>query len=190
MKIIYIEDDNEFYSNIKKYKKNEVKVYLKYENKVIKNDKDIKRNMPEELIMKIHIITALNIENIEERYNYIYDVTCNYLDEKFNKDNLCDFKNNKCISVRNNSHCKESENGCCYGRKRGLCKNFKDGRCMIKSLSCKLFTCRYLKKNNIRFKVNDIPLLKYFFNAKQKYIIDTSIFKDKDEMIRLLLNNM
>lgn len=176
MNKIKIENNSNFYKNIKRYKDKDVILYLDNNNN---NDEDIE-------FKKLSIKTA-NIKDIKKRYNYIYDEVCNYLDKKFNDENICEFNNNKCISVRNNSHCKESLNGCCYGIKRGLCKNFKEGKCTIKSISCKLFTCRYLKRNNIKFKVNDIPLLKYFFNRKQKFIIDTSIFKDKQEIINLLI---
>lgn len=187
MKTLYLENNENFYKIIKKEKNKKILFCLNYNNETIKNGKNIKDTMDEDLKFKIYTIEAANKKDLRERYNYIYDIVCDYLDNKFNNDNICDFKNNKCISVRNNSHCKESLNGCCYGRNRGLCKNFKDGKCTIKSISCKLFTCRYLKKNKVKFKVNDIPLLKYFFNNKQKYILDTSIFKDKKEIIDLLL---
>ena len=111
------------------------------------------------------------------------------LDSDFIDKNICGFEDNMCLSVRNNGHCSESKNGCCYGRTRGLCKNFKDGKCSIKSISCKLFTCRYLKKNNIKYNTSNIPPLKYLFNLKQRLIIIDSIFKDKDEIIDLLIKN-
>ena len=187
MSIIYIKSDKNFYRNIQKYKNKKEKVYLNIQDLIIKDDNDIKKDFDEDLIMKVHMINAVNIKNTIERYNYIYDIACNYLDKKFKDNNFCNFKDNKCISVREKSHCKESLNGCCYGTKRGICKNFKNGKCTINSISCKLFTCRYLRKNKIKIKVNDIPILKYFFNNRQKYIIDTSIFKDKDEIINLLL---
>ena len=189
MEVVYIEDDKNFYKNISKYKNREEIVCLKYQNQIIKDDKSIKEYTEEDLKMKIYTINAVNIKDIKQRYNYIYDVVCNYLDKEFNERNICNFKDNKCISVRNNSHCKESENGCCYGRKRGLCKNLKNGKCNIKSISCKLFTCRYLKKNKIKYKINDIPLLKFFVNNRQKFIINNSIFKDKPEIIDLLILN-
>ena len=189
MNSLYLENDDNFYKIIKKKKDEETIFYLNYKNKIIKSEKDLKENMDDELKFKIYMLEAANKKDLKERYNYIYDIVCDYLDKKINNDNICDFKNNKCISVRNNSHCKESLNGCCYGRSRGLCKHFKNGKCSIKSISCKLFTCRYLKKQKIKFKVNEIPLLNYFFNNKQKYILDISIFKDKDEIINLLLKN-
>jgi len=186
---IYLENDKSFYKQIKKYLKNDSIIHLKLDNYDIIDDSLIDNIKDQDLKFKIYSICAINIKDIEKRYSYIYDIVCDYLDNLFLEKNLCDFKENRCISVRNSSHCKESLNGCCYGRKRGLCKSFKDGKCSIKSLSCKLFTCRYLRKNNIKIKVNDIVLLKYFFNNKQKFILDTSIFKDKDEIIDLLIKN-
>ena len=185
MKDVFIYDDSKFYKNIKKYLNKNIVVHLLYEEDDIIDNSNIEKYPS--IKDKIHMIHALNIKDIKLRYSYIYDVVCDYLDYEFKVRNVCGFENGRCLSVRNNSHCPESCNGCCYGTNRGLCKNFIDGKCTIKSLSCKLFTCRYLKKQGIRYRINDIDLLKYFFNIKQKYILDTSIFKDKDEIIELLL---
>ena len=185
----YIREDS-FYKDIKKYKdKSNITVHYLYDGKDITNEKDIKKYKDQDDYFKVCSIQAANIKDLKKRYSYIYDVVCDYLDKEFINKNICGFKDNICLSVKNNGHCPESKNGCCYGRNRGLCKNFKNGTCTIKSISCKLFTCRYLKKKKIRYKVNDIPLLKYFFNIRQKFIIDTSIFVDKKEMIELLLKN-
>ena len=187
MKDVYIENNEYFYKNIKKYKKRNVYIHLLYDNKDITNDTFIEKRYDKDVKFKIYLIHASNIKDIKKRYSYIYDIVCNYLDQEFNNKNICGFDHNVCLSVKNNGHCKESKNGCCYGRNRGLCKNFKNGKCTIKSISCKLFICRYLKKNKIRYRANDIPLLKYMFNIKQKFIIENSIFKDKEEIINLLL---
>ena len=186
MELILNIDDKNIYKKIKKYKDKHITIVLKQQNKKLDiKDIDSLDNIEKKWIM--YCVIASNIKNIEERYNYIYDTVCDYLDKEFNKKNICQFRNNKCISVINNSHCKESMYGCCYGRKRGLCHNFKNGKCSIKSISCKLFTCRYLKRNKIRYNTNNIPLLKYFFNIKQKSIIENSIFIDKDIIINKLL---
>lgn len=187
MKDVYLEDSDNFYQKIKKYKEKEVHLHLSYDKKDIVDDKSIEEEYSQEIKFKIQAINAANIKDKEKRYSYLYDVVCQYLDCEFREKNICEFKNNRCISVRMDGHCKESENGCCYGKNRGLCKNFIDGRCTIKSISCKLFTCRYLKKKNIQYRIDNIPLLKYFFNKRQKYIIEYSIFKDKDEIMKLLL---
>lgn len=187
---IYIENDENFYNTIKKQINKNNTIHFKYNNQDITNEKDIDLNkLSKDIKFKVYTVTAINIKDIKKRYSYIYDVVCNYLDNEFTINNLCDFENNKCISVRNKSHCSESVNGCCYGRNRGLCKHFKNNTCSIKSISCKLFTCRYLRKKGVKFKINDIVLLKYFFNFKQKLILNNSIFKDKKEIINLLLES-
>lgn len=187
MKDKYVESDN-FYKNAKKYIHKNVLVHFLYDEFDIIDDSILKeKKFSKDVTSKICFIHAINLRDKKKRYAYIYDVVCDYLDKEFHDKNICGFSDNVCLSVKNNSHCPESLHGCCYGRNRGLCKNFKNGKCQIKSISCKLFTCRYLKKNKIKYKINDIPLLKYFFNLRQKFIIDTSIFKDKEETIELLL---
>lgn len=185
MKDVYINYNDNFYGKIRKYKKSKSIIHLIYKNDdIIDNSK---LQLYPEIEDEIHVVHALNIKDIKERYSYIYDVVCDYLDNEFITNNKCDFINNRCISVRFGSHCPESVNGCCYGTNRGLCKNFIDGKCTIRSLSCKLFTCRYLRKQGIKYPINSFPLLKYFFNIRQKIVIDESIYKDKDYIIDLLI---
>ncbi len=187
MKEIYITNDKNFYKNVRKYNNSKKVIHFIYQNCDIIDDSYIS-NFPNEKI-KIQAINALNIKDIKKRYEYIYDTVCKYLDDEFSHKNLCQFQNNQCISVRNNSHCPSSKYGCCYGPKRGLCEHMKNGKCSIKSISCKLFTCRYLKANKVKYPIKEIPLLNYFFNLRQKYILSNSIFKDKAEIISLLLKS-
>ena len=167
---IFIKDDENFYKNIKKYK-----------------DKNVSLKSNTTDLEKKQMIIASNEKDLEKRYSYIYDIVCTYLDNEFKNKNLCCFENNRCISVRNNGHCRESLNGCCYGTKRGLCKKFKDGRCTIKSISCKLFTCDYLEKKGIKFRIKDILLLDTFFNPIQKYYIKYMVFTPKEKILKKLM---
>jgi hypothetical protein len=131
------------------------------------------------------IAHARNINDLKDRYRYIYDAVCTYLDQEFKSKNICGFKNNKCLSVQNHSSyiC---DYGCCKGPTRGLCPHFKNGTCSIKALSCKLFTCRYLHRQGIKYQAKDIPLLKEFFNHAQLRLLDDSIFIDEDELLKKL----
>ncbi|MBP3634938.1 MAG: hypothetical protein J6J17_00565 [Bacilli bacterium] len=136
-----------------------------------------------------NIEKAINIKNIKERYSFIYDTVCEYIDKKYMECNYCDFKDDVCIYFRNNPKIMH-KNGCCYSDARGgLCKNLVNNSCSIKSISCKLYSCEYLRKNKINFRMKAIPLIKYFFNIKQKYYIKYSFFKDKDYMINKLIEN-
>lgn len=129
-----------------------------------------------------------------ERYNYIYDTVCNYLDEFFYGKNLCDFKNNKCGEKQGTS----SNIGCCHHYKNKLlgpliknnlvpCEHLRaDHTCGAKCISCKLFTCDYLERKGIKFKIKDILLLDVFFNPLQKYFIKYMVFTPKEKIIKRL----
>ena len=156
--------------------------YLKYcDNNNIK----IKYNTDNE---KLKIIEkAINIKDIKKRYEFIYDYVCDYIDKKYIDCNYCDFKDNVCRYYREKNDLSH-KNGCCYNDKRGgLCEHLKNNKCSIKSISCKLYSCPLLRENDINFKIKNIPLIKYFFNIKQKYYIKYSFFKDKDYVINKLL---
>ena len=201
----------EYKKNLKKILKLKNKI-IKYNNKNIKKKVDIgieDRNNNTKLLGYIvnyneqdknhkEFITGINAifySNKEEMYNYIYDNVCAYLDSFFYGKNLCDFKNNKCGEKRNTS----SNVGCCRHYKNKLLgpllkDNFipceylnKDNMCSAKCLGCKLFTCDYLRKKGIRFKIKDIFLLDVFFNFLQKYYIKIKVFTPKEEIIKKLL---
>ena len=140
----------------------------------------------------ISAINAIFYKNRYERYNYIYDTVCNYLDSYFYGKNLCDFQDNRCGEKRNTSIL----TGCCHHfkikrlgplTKLVLCEYLKDDHtCGAKCISCKLFTCEYLRKKGIKFRVKDILLLDAFFNPLQKYFIKFSFFTPKDKIIKKL----
>ncbi len=190
-KDVYLKDDRKFYKNIKKCScKKNITVHFIYNKQDITTDEYLKKHKcDQEITYKINSVHAANIKDKRERYSYIYDVVCDYLDNEFIHKNKCEFCNNKCAAIRNGYHFEESVAGCCYGRRRGTCKNFKNNICSIKSIACKLFTCKYLKKQNIRYKINDIPLLKYFFDIIQKYIMSMAIMTDKEETIDMLIKH-
>ena len=128
-----------------------------------------------------------------KRYNYIYDTVCDYLDGYFYGKNLCDFKDNKCGEKRTTS----SVTGCCHHFKNKwlgplsklvLCEHLKeDYTCAAKCISCKLFTCDYLQKKGIKFRIKDILLLDVFFNPLQKYFIKYMVFTPKEKIIKRLI---
>lgn len=159
--------------NIKKEIK-KTKKYLKYCDK---NNYKIKFNTNDITLKQIQ--KAINIKDINKRYSYIYDTVCDYIDKKYLQCNYCDFKDNVCKYFREKNETNH-KNGCCYSDSRGgLCQYLDKDHCTIKSISCKLYSCPILRNNNIYFKIKDIPLLKYFFNIKQKYYLKYSFFKDK-----------
>lgn len=172
--IIEVKDINKEIKNTKKYLKYCDKNNLKI--KYITKDKTLKQ-----------IQKAINEKNIEKRYSYIYDTICNYIDKKYLDCNYCDFKDDICKYFREKNLLLH-KNGCCFSESRGgLCQYLDKDHCTIKSISCKLYSCPTLRENNIYFKIKDMPLLKYFFNIKQKYYLKYSFFKDKDYVINKLI---
>ena len=138
-------------------------------------------------------INAIFYNTRYERYNYIYDQACNYLDSYFYGKNLCDFKDNKCGEKRNT----KSTIGCCRHYKiKWLgpfskfvpCEHLSDDyTCGAKCISCKLFTCDYLRNKGVKFKIKDILLLDTFFNPLQKYFIKYMVYTPKEKIIRRLM---
>lgn len=138
-------------------------------------------------------INAILYKTRYERYNYIYDTACDYLDSFFYGKNLCDFKDNKCGEKRNTS----STIGCCRHYKvkwlgpltkfvkcEHLTENYT---CGAKCIGCKLFTCDYLEKKGIKFRIRDILLLNVFFNPIQKYFIRYMVFTPKEKVLKTLM---
>lgn len=142
----------------------------------------------------IQSINAIFYKTRYERYNYIYDEVCKYLDNCFYGKNLCDFKNNKCGEKRNTS----SLTGCCHHfkikalgplTKLVVCEylNKENYTCDAKCLGCKLFTCDYLEKKGVKFKIKDILLLDVFCNPLQKYYIKSMVFTPKEKILKRLI---
>ena len=143
----------------------------------------------------ISAINAIFYKSRYERYNYIYDTVCDYLDGFFYGKNFCDFKNNQCGEKRGTT----SYIGCCHHYKNKLfgpllphnlipCEYLKeDHTCGAKCIACKLFTCDYLEKKGVKFRIKDIILLDVFFNPIQKYFIKCMVFTPKDIIIKILM---
>lgn len=170
------------------YNKKDKKIYektSKYLKKI--NANDINNKL--EQIDKI-----LQIKDIKERYSYLYDLLCDYLDNEFKEKNICGFSNNickRCLDLKNRNIQKDSYfNGCCHRFLDGSnCKqlDLNTGRCKVRNLSCKLFTCNYLKKKGYKFSLKDIYLSRYFFNLRQRYYLDSAFFLSKEELLKEIL---
>lgn len=141
-------------------------------------------------------INAIFYNTRYERYNYIYDTACDYLDSYFYGKNLCDFKDSQCGEKRGTS----SLIGCCHHYKNKFlgpisiksnlipCEHLKnDYTCGAKCIGCKLFTCDYLKKKGVKFRIKDILLLDVFFNPLQKYVIKYNVFTPKDKIMKRIM---
>lgn len=163
--------------------RNDKRIY----NKTKKYLKRINDDNIDEKMLTVKKVLA--ITDYEERYNYLYDLICDYLDNEFKNKNICGFDCGICKRRKNmieNGIIKSCyENGCCYGYKEEqACKYLIPGvGCSIKNIACKTFTCFYLRKQGYRYKLNNIYLAKYFFNLRQKFYIENTYFVDKNVII-------
>lgn len=175
-------------------KKNKINFGIEIQNKIIvANIEDYNEN--QELYVDIlHTLNAILYENIEDKYNYLYDSICDYLDSEFIEKNICGFKNDKC-KVKEKSgvemgccyHCKNKYFGLLYTNKFRLCEYLKDKRCSAKCITCKLYTCSELQKQGIKYNTKNVLLIKYFFNPIQKFIIISSHFTPKEKIMKRII---
>ena len=138
----------------------------------------------------INCLKATLYNNKVDMYNYIYDEVCEFLDRQFLERNLCDFKDDRCACKRGTS----CTVGCCRHFKNKLipltklvtCEYLKNKSCTAKCISCKLFTCDFLQKNGVKFKISNILLLDTFFNPIQKYFIKYKVFTPKEKIMKII----
>ena len=88
--------------------------------------------------------------------------------------------------------------GCCYSfnyaklldfrllKDVKLCQYMQNRTCATKNITCKLFTCKYLKEKNIKFDTHKLLLLDCFFNKKQHDIIQSNFFRTREEILQKL----
>ncbi len=135
------------------------------------------------------IFKAFFMSSKEERINFIYDATCKKLDLEFSRYNLCGFKDNYCLSkavLKKKGRNLPLIYGCCFTKGR-ICPYFNQG-CTIQCLPCKLFTCKYLQKQGIKYHAKDFLLLKLFLSHSKLTYLDNAIYTPKEEIIDKLLN--
>lgn len=158
---------------------------LKFEYKGKLCDKEIKDN--KEIRQISLLVEAFNIKNRKERLTFIYDKSCDLLDENFYGENLCKFKNNKCFVNRMHG-C--SVDGCCRSKdNKNACKFLVKHKCTNRNLACKLHVCSYMRKKGYTFKVNDIYMLKYLYNWKQKMFCYFNLFISREKFLKDIYTN-
>lgn len=163
----------------KKFRKLKSKKYRDY--KIIEDENS---NFNEEAKA---FIKAFNIKDDKERYSYIYDFMCKYLDS--NVCVMCDFKNDKCIANRLKKSVHEKD-GCCYFSHEGFCKLFDYEKkiCTNPNISCKMFMCKVAEdKLGYQSLSKNYLLLNFFFNRRQRDVIQRNYRKSKENTIDLLL---
>lgn len=127
------------------------------------------------------IIDSLNIKNKRKRIEYIYDYSCNYIDNYCKNKDFCKFKDNKCL----NQYDKKLVNGCCRG-----CRYQSSNGCLTSNLTCKLFYCHSVKEKNKVIEYKDLNILKVL-SKRNRVIIKHNFFVDRETYLKdLYLNSV
>ena len=134
----------------------------------------VKNNINNQMID--YIINALNIKNRKKRIVYIYDSSCELIDDNTKNINICGFKNNKCYVQR------KIKNGKCNGCCRMCIYQTKDG-CPTKNLACKLFNCSEVRKRYEVIEYKDLKLLKVL-SLKNQIIIKSDYFSKREDVLK------
>jgi hypothetical protein len=174
-------------------RKKRVKLGVLFENKMFIANMEYKINDIENNEILI-ALKAISYTDLVKKYVFLYGKMCNYLDNKFCSNNYCDFKDDICIEKRGTN----ATMGCCHYFKHKytgifrkndlvLCRYQKNRSCIAECITCKMFTCDTLQKNNIKFTLNNVVLIKEFFNPFQKLIIKFSFFTHKKIILKRLL---
>ena len=161
MKVKFINDKEKFYKKLFWYKSF---FYRNIEFKTNIKDEELKP-----------IIYAMNIKKKNKRIEYIYDYCCKKIDNFYNGKNICKFTNNQCLAhqVPNCNY----KNGCCR-----LCANQSNKGCTTANLSCKLFYCDQVKKENEIIKFKDLKILK-LLSLRQRFIVRDNFFASRKEFL-------
>lgn len=126
-------------------------------------------------LQDIIIVNALNIKNRKKRITYIYDSTCKYIDDFYNNENICGFKNCQCYVQ------KEKNNNLKYGCCRRCIYKSDDG-CTTKNLACKLFNCREVYSRRKIITYNDLKVLK-LLSLRQRFIVKSDFFSLREDVL-------
>lgn len=130
----------------------------------------------------------ISCDNLKDQYSVAYDLICDYLDNKFQGCDYCEFKDDTCVYRRLLAKEKGVEplkNGCCFSlRYQKNCQYLGEHGCTIRNVACKLHCCRYLRKKGIKYSLKDIYFTKYLLNPWQKYYLSTTFFKPKEFVLK------
>lgn len=132
-------------------------------------------------------IDIINIDDLEKRYNTIYNEIYTFLERDFISNKYCDFRDNKCVAQRNHTaYPINRRDGCCFTRIK-TCPHLEKGNCTIECLACRLFSCPYLTKRGIGYWATEFILLQAFLNKKQRKHLVFDFYQPKPKIIRKII---
>lgn len=131
-------------------------------------------------LMIIGMLDAKLNYNIFKRMFVAVSYACDFLDKENEINNMCDFKDNKCVNHRENNINKNT--GCCPS----FCKYTQCKTCTVKNISCKIFMCNYLEDKGYYFTPHTIPILKRHLNILERFMCFGLLFKTTKKTVSRL----
>lgn len=131
------------------------------------------------------ILGLLNIDfntKAFDKMKMAYEYACDFLDAENSLNNMCDFRDNRCIKHREKNIDKST--GCCPN----FCKIRVAGKpCEHKNLACKIFMCDYLiDTKGYYFTPHTIPALKTKLTPLERAFCFGSLCKIEKKALRTL----
>ena len=121
------------------------------------------------------LIEALNIKNYNKRVEFIYDRTCQRLDEYYNEKNICEFCDGKCL-FQQKGYLKDF-NGCCR-----LCRYQSEKGCTTSNLTCKLYYCGLIRDTKQTLYFKDMKLLK-LYTLRQRIMCFDNFYASREQSL-------
>ena len=123
-----------------------------------------------------NICNALNIKDKRKRIEYVYDLCIKIVDDYYKDKNYCDFVDGQCFCQRDGKNTRK--NGCCQ-----ICMYQSENGCPTQNLSCKLFYCDEVSKNNPTLSLKELKILK-IFNPRRRIIAIDNFFAKREDIIK------
>ncbi|MBQ8424849.1 MAG: hypothetical protein IJX17_02365 [Clostridia bacterium] len=154
-----------------------IKNNIDFGNKIyIQNLKEKKNNND----FLIYSLLNLKFNKYKDKMAQIITFSCDYLNAENTINNMCDFRDNKCVSCRDRNI--DRVIGCCQKN----CKFAHTGVCNVKNISCKLYMCDYIENKGYYFSPYYLPITKKYFSLTQRFVSTCLLFKSLDFQTKVL----
>jgi len=154
-----------------------IKSKVDFNGKIFVENLEGKKNNNDFLIQSL---LNLKFNKYKSKMEQIITFSSDYLSKENNLNNMCDFKDNKCVSCRERNI--DRVIGCCQKN----CKYTHTGICNVKNISCKLYMCDYVENRGYYFSPYYLPITKKYFSLTQRFFSTCLLFKSLEFQSKVL----
>ena len=128
----------------------------------------------------IQSLLCLKFNKYKDKLAQIITFSCDYLNMENSLNNMCDFRDNKCVSCRERNI--DRVIGCCQKN----CKFAHTGVCNVKNIACKLYMCDYIENKGYYFSPYNLPITKKYFTATQRFASTAVLFRSLETQVKVI----